>query len=53
MSWPELRDRIKAESGPHSGHQYRPSGFGQREDDAAPQSQMLELTRSVLPRAPE
>ena len=28
---------------------HRPTGFGQREDDAAPQSQVLELTRNVLP----
>ena len=32
---------------------HRPSGFGQREDDAAPQSQVLELTRNVLPKTPE
>ena len=32
---------------------HRPSGFGQREDDSVPQSQVLELTRSVLPKAPE
>lgn len=29
---------------------HRPSGFGQREDDAAPQSQVLELTRNVAPK---
>ena len=28
---------------------HRPSGFGHREDDTAPQSQVLELTRNVLP----
>ena len=32
---------------------HRPSGFGQREDDAAPQSQVLELTRNVLPKTSE
>ena len=32
---------------------HRPSGFGQREDDSAPQSQVLELTRSVLPKTSE
>lgn len=32
---------------------HRPSGFGQREDDAAPQSQVLELTRNVLPKSSE
>ena len=32
---------------------HRPSGFGQREDDGAPQSQVLELTRNVLPRPSE
>ena len=32
---------------------HRPSGFGQREDDSAPQSQVLELTRNVLPKTPE
>ena len=32
---------------------HRPSGFGQREDDSAPQSQVLGLTRNVLPKASE
>lgn len=32
---------------------HRPSGFGQREDDTAPQSQVLELTRNVLPKTTE
>ena len=32
---------------------HRPSGFGQREDDSAPQSQVLELTRNVLPKTSE
>ena len=32
---------------------HRPSGFGQREDDTAPQSQVLELTRNVLPKTSE
>jgi len=32
---------------------HRPSGFGQREDDVAPQSQVLELTRNVLPKSSE
>ena len=32
---------------------HRPSGFGQREDDVAPQSQVLELTRNVLPKNSE
>ena len=32
---------------------HRPSGFGQHEDDAAPQSQVLELTRNILPKTPE
>ena len=32
---------------------HRPSGFGQREDDTAPPSQVLELTRNVLPKTSE
>lgn len=32
---------------------HRPSGFGHREDDTAPQSQVLELTRNVLPPTSE
>ena len=32
---------------------HRPSGFGHREDDTAPQSQVLELTRNVLPTRSE
>ena len=32
---------------------HRPSGFGQREDDAAPQSQVLELTRNVATKVPD
>ena len=32
---------------------HRPSGFGQREDDTVPQSQVLELTRNVLPKTSE
>ena len=37
----------------HCVFSHRPSGFGQCEDDAAPQSQVLELTRNVLPKTSE